>query len=113
MHIETTSHDVDPVRTYLSIFGSLMLLTALTVGVSFVDFGRHLPTGWMNVWNDLAAMVIALTKAVLVVTFFMHVRHATRLTKMVLAGSMMFFLFLFAFTLADYFSRGWLGPPGK
>ena len=113
MRIDTNPHGVDPVRMYVSIFGGLMALTALTVGVSFIDFAHHLPSGWLNVYNDAAAMAIALSKALLVVTFFMHVRHATRLTKIVIAGSMMFFLFLFAFTLADYFSRGWLGPPGK
>ena len=106
-------HGVDPVRTYLAVFGALMGFTALTVAAAFWDIGHHTPAGWPNVFNDLLAMTIALSKALLVITFFMHVRHATRLTKVVVSSSFAFLLILMAFTLSDYFTRGWLGPPGK
>jgi hypothetical protein len=40
-----TQH-VAPVKLYVAVFGALMLLTALTVGASYVNIGQHLPEGW-------------------------------------------------------------------
>jgi cytochrome c oxidase subunit 4 len=49
----------------------------------------------------------------LVALFFMHVRHSTQLTKVVVVGGLLWLGILLTFTLADVFSRGWLGVPGK
>ncbi len=107
------SQHVVPVRTYVLVFLGLMALTALTVGASFVNIAHHLPSGWPNVFNDAAAMAIALAKASLVVLFFMGLKWSTRLSRLALLGALFFLVILFGFTLADYFSRGWLGVPGK
>ena len=48
-----------------------MVLTAVTVGAAFIDLGP---------FNTLVALVIACTKMMLVVLFFMHVRYSSRLT---------------------------------
>lgn len=95
---------VSPVRTYLIIFGALIALTGTTVWVAFQHFG---------VLNDLVALTIAVTKMTLVVLFFMHVKYSSRLTKVVVVGGFLWLLILFAFTLSDYMSRGWLGVQGK
>ncbi|HEX6201237.1 MAG TPA: cytochrome C oxidase subunit IV family protein, partial [Thermoanaerobaculia bacterium] len=63
--------------------------------------------------NDLLAMAIAVTKASLVVWFFMHVRHSTPLTKLVVVGALLWLVFMVALTLGDYDTRGLLGVPGK
>ena len=102
-----------PVRTLLLVFGTLMVLSALTVGVAHVNIAAHQAKGWVNVWNDAAAMAIALTKAVVVVLFFMNVRSSTVLTKVVLFSAVLFLFVLFGFTLSDYFTRGWIGVPGR
>ena len=52
-----TEHVV-PVRIYLAVFAALVVLTAITTTVAFVDLGR------MNV---VIMLVIAVTKATLVV----------------------------------------------
>ena len=96
---------VSPVKTYLTIFAALMVGTALTVFAAFQDFGKM---------NDLIAMGIAITKATLVVLFFMHVKYSTRLTSVVVVSGIFFLLVLFGFTLSDYLTRGWfLGVPGR
>ena len=87
---------------YWAVFLSLMFFTGLTVWVAYVDLGP---------FNDLVAMAIACTKATIVVLFFMHVKYASRLTWLLAGSGVLFLLILFAFTLADYFSRGWLGIP--
>jgi cytochrome c oxidase subunit 4 len=94
---------VSPKTTYYAIFGSLMVLTAITVFVSFINLGAL---------NFPVALGIAILKATLVILFFMHVKYSSKMTKLI-CGSAFFFLFvLFGLTLSDYLSRGWFVAPG-
>jgi cytochrome c oxidase subunit 4 len=93
---------ISPLRTYYAIFGSLMVLTAITVGVAFINLGP---------FNFPVAIGIAILKATLVVLFFMHVKFSSRLTKLFIATGFFFLLILFTLTLSDYVSRGWLTAP--
>jgi cytochrome c oxidase subunit 4 len=49
-----------------------------------------------------------MTKALLVILFFMHVRWATRLTWVVAASGFVWLLILFGITMTDYLTRGWV-----
>jgi cytochrome c oxidase subunit 4 len=53
------------------------------------------------------ALTIAVLKATLVVLFFMHVKYSTRLTWLVIAGSVFWLGILLALTFSDYLTRGW------
>jgi cytochrome c oxidase subunit 4 len=99
------SQHVAPAKNYIYVFLALMFFTALTVAAAFVNFAHHAPKGIGNVLNDAVAMSIALTKAVLVVTFFMHVKGSTRITPVVIWGTLAFVAILFAFPIADYMTR--------
>lgn len=83
---------------YYGIFAALMVLTAITVAVAFVPLGQL---------NFPVAITIAITKATLVVLFFMHVKYSSRLTKMVVGMALFFLMTMFGLTLTDYLSRGW------
>jgi len=96
---DSHEHHVTGLPVYLSIFTALMVLTALTVWAAFQEFGPL---------NDVIAMAIAFSKATLVVLFFMHVRHASRLTKVVVVSGFLWFGILVAFTLSDFWTRGFL-----
>ena len=85
--------------TYLVIFFALLLGTALTVGARFVDFGRL---------NMPIAMTIAVAKTALVVLYFMHLRHAARLTWVVVCGAFLWVVVLFVLTFSDYLTRPWM-----
>ena len=98
------SEHVVPTRVYYTIFAVLMLCTGLTVGIAFVDLGA---------FNIVVALVIAAFKAALVILFFMHVKYSTRMIPIVLACGVFWLLVLLAITFADYFTRGWLGVPGR
>ncbi len=98
------SGHVSPKSMYFTIFGALMFFTALTVGVAFVDLGH---------FNFPVALAIAITKATLVILFFMHVIHSSRLTKLIVATGFFFLLVLFGLTLTDYLSRGWMPNGAK
>ena len=92
------SQHIVPTRVYYTIFAILMVCTAITVGVAFVDLGPL---------NTIAALGIAVFKAVLVVLFFMHVKYSTRLTWAVVAVSVFWLGIMLALTMSDYLTRGW------
>jgi len=104
------SQHVVPIRVYLAVFAALMVFTALTVAAAFVDMAAV--TGIPGL-NDVVMLAIAVTKAVLVVLFFMHVRYSGRLTSLTVLSGLLFFVILIGITLSDYLTRGLLGIPGK
>ncbi len=79
------------VRTYLAVFGALLVLTVTTVGVSYL----HLPTAPAVTLG----LVIAAAKATLVVLFFMHLKSEKPMVFWPLALTMFLFVALFAFIL--------------
>ena len=64
---------VTPLPIYFAVFATLMVLTALTVIVAYFNFGA---------WNKVIALSIAGFKATIVVLYFMHVKYASKLTKL-------------------------------
>lgn len=100
-------HVISP-KTYVAIFLALMVGTALTVAAAFVDLGAM--TGFAAL-NDVVMLAIAVTKAVLVILFFMHVRYSGRLTALTVGSGFVFLLILFAIVVMDYATRGVI--PGK
>ena len=75
---------------YWGIFGALIVLTLLTVKVSYYDFGSA---------NIIIALVIATMKASLVAAFFMHLRHDNLFNTIAFLAA---FLFLAIFILLTY-----------
>ena len=92
-----TTHHVVPVRTYIIVFIALMILGALTIGAAYINLG---------VFNNFIALAIAVTKASLILAFFMHLKYSNKLTKLV--GLMGFFwlIIFFVITMGDYVARG-------
>ena len=94
---------VSPKSVYYAIFATLMVLTIITVYVATINLG-HL--------NFPVALGIAITKATLVILFFMHAKYTSKLTKL-FVGTAFFFLFiLLALTMTDFLSRGLRTYPG-
>jgi len=89
---------VVPVKIYLGVFLALCVLTVVTVAVTGYDFGP---------FNLIVALGVAITKASLVVLYFMHARYSPKLTGVVIASSVAFFVILVFLTLTDYVSRPW------
>ena len=94
------SEHIVPVKIYITIFLALLVGTTLTVFAAFVDFP------WQ--FNTVVALTIAVAKATLVVLYFMHVRYSSRLVWVIMASALFWMGILFALTLSDYFTRGWL-----
>ncbi len=88
---------ISSVPFYTAIFAGLLMLTALTVGQSYVDLGTA---------NLLAVVVIASLKASLVILFFMHIRHDARFNGLMVVGGLLFIGVFFAYTMNDTSHRG-------
>jgi cytochrome c oxidase subunit IV len=97
------SNHIVPLRTYYLVFLTLIVCTAITVAVSFVDLGR---------FNVVVALGIAILKATLVVLFFMHVKYSGKLTWVVVAGSLFWLGILIVMTAGDYLTRVRAGTYG-
>ncbi|HVS30930.1 MAG TPA: cytochrome C oxidase subunit IV family protein [Thermoanaerobaculia bacterium] len=93
------THHVSSLAMYFGVFLALMVLTAVTVWVSRIDLGA------MNV---PVALAVAIVKAALVILFFMHVLHSTRLTWVVVISAFLWLGVLFVLTFSDYMTRHWL-----
>jgi cytochrome c oxidase subunit 4 len=93
-------------KVYFAVFAALMVLTVLTWLVAQVDLG------WAN---NVVALGIAFTKAMLVLLFFMHVRHSTRMTILTAAAGFFWLALMIGVTLTDYLTRlsSLLPVPGK
>ena len=87
---------VVPIRVYLAVFLALLALTALTTAMAFVDLG---------VMNTVIMLVIAFTKATMVVLWFMHVRYSPRLTRIIVSGALVWLALLIGITVIDELAR--------
>ena len=79
------------VKGYLAVFGALLVLTVITVAVSYLRLSMA-PT-------VLLALVIASAKAALVALFFMHLKSERPLVYWSLGLTGVLFAALFAFLL--------------
>ena len=105
------------IKTLLGLL-TLMILTVIFGQIPFWDIklGNFVIHGTML--NNFVAMAIAVAKALLVISFFMGFKYATKLTKMwAVAGFVGFSLMFLA--LGDYSTRRyeptprWTADPGS
>jgi cytochrome c oxidase subunit 4 len=81
-----------PFYVLAATFGGLLVLTVVTVGASYFDFGK------LNLW---VALLIAGLKASLVVYFFMHLRWDRPLNSVIFLSALAFVLLFIGFALTD------------
>ena len=96
------SEHVVPVKVYVGIFLALLSLTAVTVGVAFINLGSM---------NTVAALAIAAVKMLLVILFFMHLKWGSRLTKLAVLAAFFWLALLITITMTDILTRHWDQPP--
>jgi cytochrome c oxidase subunit 4 len=88
---------ITPIKTYLTIAGLLMILTIITVGVSFIDLGPY---------NVSVALIIASVKALLVAFFFMHLFYDNKIYLVIFAMALLFLTIFLTLTMFDTTTRG-------
>ena len=96
------SEPVVSIRTYALVFLTLLVFTVLTTAIAFVDLGGG--------WNNVAALTIAVAKAVLVILYFMHVRYSDKLTWVFLGAGFFWLLIMLGGIMEDVRTRPSLSP---
>lgn len=86
----------DSRRTGIAVFAALLLLTVVTVLVSYVDLG---------LWNTVVALLVASVKASLVALFFMHLKGETPLVWGFALFPIVFLVLIIFGTLSDTMLR--------
>ena len=81
---------------YVKVWAALLLLTAITVGITHLD---------MKAFAVVTALIIASVKASLVLLYFMHLRFESRLLAVVMAVALGTFTIFLALTFADVHYR--------
>lgn len=84
---------VMPLKVLFGVGGALLVLTAVTVWVTYVDLGRA--------GNLIVAMVIAVIKASLVCAYFMHLKYDRSFNAVVFLSSILFVALFISITLID------------
>ena len=101
-HKNETHHEhISPLSMYFAVFGALIVLTVLTVAVSYMGLGKA------SIW---VAMVVALAKASLVAMYFMHLKWDDKLNQLTFIISLVFMSFFFIFVALDIGYRGEVVP---
>ena len=99
MSNHSSDHSKSPVKTYLAVWGALLVGTFLTYEAAKIDLGP---------FNPAVALIIATTKALLVALFFMHLKGASeKLLKVVVVSTLFFLMILLSLSMADYSTRWW------
>ena len=84
---------VATIKTLVATGGTLLVLTLVTVLATKIDFGANI--------NLAIAMVIAVTKATLVVLFFMHLRYDRLFHSVIFVSALLAASLFVGFTLMD------------
>lgn len=92
---EETTHIV-PYKVQIAVLAALLILTAITVAVTRLEFGPL---------NTLVAMLIAGAKAIIVLAWYMHLKYEKRLLPMLMVGVIIIFLLVLIVTFFDYSYR--------
>jgi cytochrome c oxidase subunit IV len=86
-------------KVYVGTCMALLALLALTWMIAYVDLGP---------FNLIVALAVAITKAIVIALFFMHIKGSSRLLHLAAVAGVIWLLFLISLTLGDYFTRGWV-----
>jgi cytochrome c oxidase subunit 4 len=89
-----------PITYYYGVMGALFFLTIVTVGVS--ELGLPMPL------SIIVAMIVAVMKAGLVASIFMHLAWDSRINTLVFTVAAGWILIFFTLTMVDYLSRDWV-----
>src|SRR5450432_2382208 len=100
-----SAHSKDPLVAYIVVFLALMALLGITLLAYHVPFEEYHFMGYeLSFMNTFVAMIIASTKALLVMLIFMHLRHSTKLTWIIASAGFIWLTIMMAFTFADFLS---------
>ena len=102
-----TNQESHAYRRSILVWAVLMALLLLTFGSAYLKLGA---------WNNVINLAVAAVKALLVAAFFMHLRSASTMLRIVAATALIMLALLFGLSHSDYATRvmhraPWQVPP--
>jgi len=91
-------------RSAIVVCAALLVLAGVSIAVADLGLGG---------WSTVVSLLIAAVQAALIGAFYMRLRHAGGLPRLVVVAALLWFAILLVGTLGDILSRGWLPVPGK
>jgi caa(3)-type oxidase subunit IV len=98
------SHYIIPDAKIIKTLIALLILTAITVGLSFVHLGS---------FNFIIGMIVATMKAYLVASIFMNLSHDDRSNSVIFGSAFVFLGIFILLTAPDFLFRGDVFTEGK
>jgi cytochrome c oxidase subunit 4 len=77
----------------------LLALLALTWMIAYVNLGP---------FNLIVALAVAITKAIVIALFFMHIKGSSRILHLAAVAGVIWLFIMISLTLGDYSTRGWV-----
>ncbi len=100
---DPTNAPASPIR-YVVCWVALAVLTGLTFGLAHLELGR---------WALPVALAIAVSKAIIVALFFMHLWDERGVSRLVLVTATLFIALLAGLVVADVLTRFPLAVPPR
>ncbi len=89
---EHTGQHISSYKLHAAVLATLLVFTGITVGISFVDMGF---------FNVPIALLIASTKATIVLLFFMHLKYEGKVIAISFTSTVIFLCIMIGFTFWD------------
>lgn len=94
--MENHENHVTPYNTHLKVLVGLLFLTFVTIAVTYIELGPLTVT---------AALLIAMVKVGIVLTWFMHLKYEQPLFRWLVIGVFVLFALIVFITFFDYAFR--------
>lgn len=94
--MENEKHHIVPYKVYFYILAALITFTFMSIGIIHLNFGAY---------SVLGAMIFAILKSFLVLTYFMHLKYETLFLKLSVLAVFLLLLVVIFINFLDYFYR--------
>lgn len=101
---DPSGEPLNPRRTYLLVCLALLVLSGLSLGLA------QLPLGG---WETVLILLIAAVQAALIGYYYMRIRFAHGVARLVAVAALVWLAILMVGTLDDVLTRGWIPVLGK
>lgn len=94
--VESRQNHITDYRFYAIVLIFLLILTFITITVAKIN---------LSALSVVIVLVIATIKAVIILTYFMHLRYEIRLFRILVTGVLLLYTIIIIITFLDYIFR--------
>lgn len=94
--MENEKHHTVPYKVYVYILVVLIAFTFMSIGITQINLGAY---------SVLGALIFAMIKSFLVLTYFMHLKFDTLFLRLSVLSIFILLLVVIVITFLDYFYR--------